>query len=140
MVLRGAEGRLRGFEREGGYGGGRGGPCGEDAQTHSPTFITLAVVQPEQVVQALAAALLPLLVTEVICVREDPEEPDQAVQLPHPVLEGGAAESPLVAAVQGKNSLGCAGAAVLDAMGFVQNDSPPRHLHSTIYFLRSIYQ
>ena len=34
------------------------------------------MVQPEQVVQAFAATLLALLVTEVVGIREDPEEPD----------------------------------------------------------------
>ena len=109
-----------------GVGGGRWGGG------HSPTLITLAVVQPEQVVQALAAALLPLLVTEVIRVREDPEESNQAVQLSHPVLQGGAAQGPLVAAVQRKHRLGRAGAPVLDAVSLVQDDSPPRHLHPKI--------
>ena len=55
-----------------GKGGGEGGSWGPHANCHSPTLITFAVVQPEQVVQALAAALLPLLVTEVIRIREDP--------------------------------------------------------------------
>ena len=96
------------------------------------------MVQPEQVVQALAAALLPLLVAEVVGVRENPEEPDQAVQLPHPVLQGGPAQGPLVAAVQGEDCLGSAAAPVLDAVGFVQNDAPPRYLckANAIYIFR----
>lgn len=85
----------------------------------SPALITLAVVQPEEVVQAFAAALLPLLVAEVVGIGEDPEEPDEAVQLAHPVLEGGATEGPLVAAVQGKDGLGSAAPPVLDAMGLI---------------------
>ena len=87
------------------------------------------MVEPEEVVQALAATLLALLVTEVIGIRENPEEPDQAVQLPHPVLEGGPAQGPLVAAVQGKDRLGSAAAAVLDAVSLVQDDAPPGNLH-----------
>ena len=89
------------------------------------------MVQPEQVVQALAAALLPLLVAEVEGVREDAQEADQAVQLAHPVLQGGPAQGPLVAAVQGEDCLGGAAAPVLDAVGFIQNDAPPWHLHET---------
>ena len=94
----------------------------------SPALITFAVVQPEEVVQALAAALLPLLVAEVVGVREDPQEPDQAVQLAHPVLQGGPAQGPLVAAVQGEDCLGGATPPVLDAVGFIQNDAPPWNL------------
>jgi len=96
---------------------------------NSPALITLAVVQPEQVVQALAATLLPLLVAEVIRVREDAQEADEAVQLAHPVLQGGPAQGPLVAAVQGEDCLGGAAPPVLDAVGFIQNDAPPWHLH-----------
>ena len=94
----------------------------------SPALITLAVVQPEEVIQALAAALLPLLVAEVVGIGEDPEEPDEAVQLAHPVLEGGPTEGPLVAAVQGKDGLGSAAPPVLDAVGLIQDDAPPGHL------------
>ena len=126
---------------EGGRGGGGGGGGraerrggGEGCMSHSPTLITLAVVQPEQVVQALAPALLPLLVTEVVRVREDPEESNETVQLAHPILQGGPTEGPLVAAVKGKDSLGCAGTPVLDAVGLIQNDSPPRHLHISCVF------
>lgn len=86
------------------------------------------MVQPEQVVQTLATALFPLLVAEVVGIGEDPEESDQAVQLSNPVLEGCPAEGPLEAAVQGKDSLSCTGAAVLDAVGLIQNDAPPRNL------------
>ena len=102
-----------------------------DSVTSSPALITFAVVQPEEVVQALAAAFLPLLVTEVVRVREDPEESDQAVQLTHPILQGGPTQSPLVAAVQGKDCLGCAAASVLDAVGLIQNDPPPWNLKTT---------
>ena len=97
----------------------------------SPALVTLAVVQPEEVVQALAAALLSLLVAEVVGIREDAQKPDQAVQLAHPVLQGGPAQGPLVAAVQGEDCLGGAAPPVLDAVGFVQNDAPPWYLSET---------
>ncbi len=86
------------------------------------------MVQPEQVVQALAATLLPLLVAEVVGVREDAQEADEAVQLAHPVLQGGPAQGPLVAAVQGEDCLGGAAPPVLDAVCFIQNYAPPRYL------------
>ena len=98
---------------------------------NSPALITLAVVQPEEVVQALAATLLPLLVAEVVGIGEDAQEADEAVQLAHPVLQGGPAQGPLVAAVQGKDCLGGAAPPVLNAVGFVQNDAPPRYLGET---------
>ena len=41
----------------------------------SPTLVTLAVVESEQVVQALAPALFPLFVAEVVCIRVDPQKP-----------------------------------------------------------------
>lgn len=106
---------------------------------NSPTLITLAVVQPEKVVQALATTLLPLLVAEVIRVREDAQEADEAVQLAHPVLQGGPAQGPLVAAVQCEDCLGGAAPPVLDAVGFIQNDAPPGYLRGVQIILLSIH-
>ena len=63
-------------------------------EAHSPAVVALAVIALEGVVQRAAVAGRDLRrlggprSAEVEGVREDAQKPDQAVQLPHPVLRG----------------------------------------------------
>mmetsp|Transcript_4826 Transcript_4826/g.8903 ORF Transcript_4826/g.8903 Transcript_4826/m.8903 type:complete len:102 (+) Transcript_4826:2340-2645(+) len=86
---------------------------------------SLALTVHHTVVKTLAVTVL--CTAEVVSHRVDSQETDQRVQLANTILKWCPSQAPTMNTNQRESCISSAAASRLDAMRFVEDDSPPAH-------------